>query len=197
MDSSTSHTLVTPLPTKCAALSVDVPSTFQQASSSDKISQYYILPDKQEHLDFIVFDVPEGTQPWDPELPHSGESSLLQTIFLVKALRKPSYLEAKVPVPTRLDLDLLDSLLEDYEDKLVVYFLRYGWPMSRSIVSLTNGLAKVHHKGALDFPDAINHYLATEHFNNTLLVPFFTNRFPDRTASSPLNSVPKWDSDEH
>ena len=26
--------------------------------------------------------------------------------------------------------------------------------------------------------------------------PFFTNPFPDRTASSPLNSVPKWDSDE-
>ena len=29
-----------------------------------------------------------------------------------------------------------------------------------------------------------------------LLGPFFNNPFPDRTASSPLNSVPKWDSDE-
>ena len=68
--------------------------------------------------------------------------------------------------------------------------------MSRSILPLTNGSAKVNHKGALEFPDAINHYLATEHSNNVLLGPFFTNPFPDRTASSPLNSMPKRDSDE-
>ena len=177
-------------------LSVDVSGILQHASSLEKISQYYVLPDKQDQLDFIVFDAPEDTSPWDPELPLSGKSSLLQTFFSVRASGKPNYLEARVPVPTHWDLDLLDSLLEDYADKLVVDFLRYGWPMSRSIFPLTNGSAKVNHKGALQFPDAINHYLATEHSNNTLLGPFFTNPFPDRTASSPLNSVPKWDSDE-
>ena len=68
--------------------------------------------------------------------------------------------------------------------------------MSRSIFPLTNVSAKVNYKGALEFPDAINHYLATEHSSNMLFGPFFTNPFPDRTASSPLNSVPKQDSDE-
>ena len=75
-------------------------------------------------------------------------------------------------------------------------FLRYGWPVSRSILPLTNGSAKVNYKGAIEFPDAINHYLATEHSDNTLLGLLFTNPFPDRTASSGLNSVPKHDSDE-
>ena len=102
-----------------------------------------------------------------------------------------------MPVLTHWDLDLLGSLLEDYEDKLVVDFLWYGWPISRSILPLTNGSAKVNHKGALELQDAINHYLATEHSNNTLLGPFFTNPFPDRTASSQNNSMPKRDSDEH
>ena len=68
--------------------------------------------------------------------------------------------------------------------------------MSRSILPLTNRSAKLNHKGALEFPDIINHYLVTDHSNNTLLGPFFTNPFPDRTASSPLNSVPKRDSDK-
>ena len=77
-----------------------------------------------------------------------GKISLLQKIFLVRASGKPNYLEARVPVPTHWDHYLLDSLLEDYEDKLVVDFLRYGWPMSRSILPLTNGSAKVNHKGA-------------------------------------------------
>ena len=103
----------------------------------------------------------------------------------------------QVPVPTHWDLDLLGSLLEDYGDKLVVNFLRYGWPMSRSILPVTNGSAKVNHKGALEFPNAINHYLVTKHSNNTLLGLFFTNPFPDRTASFPLNSMLKRDLDEH
>ena len=101
-----------------------------------------------------------------------------------------------MPVHTHRDLNLLENLLADYEDKLVVDFHRYRWTMSKSILPLTNGSAKINHKGALDFPDAINHYLATEHSNNTLLGPFFTNPFPDRSALPPLNSVPKRDSDK-
>ena len=46
-------------------------------------------------------------------------------------------------------------------------------------------------------PDAINHYLATEYSNNTLLGPFFNNLFPHRITSSPLNSMPKRDSNKH
>ena len=168
-------------------------STLQHATSLDEISQYHVLPDKQDQLEFIVYDSPEDTPPLGPELPPLGECSPLQTIFSVRASGKPNYLGARVPVPTHWDLNLLENLLADYEDKLVVDFLRYGWPISRSILPLTNGSAKVNHRGAIEFPDAINYYLATEYSNNS---PFFTNPFPDRTASSPLNSVPKHDSDE-
>ena len=171
-------------------------NTLCPAASLDEISQYYVLPGKQDKLDFIACDTPGDNPPVDPELPLLGECSPLQTIFSVRASGKPNYLGAKVPVPTHWDLNLLENLLADYEDKLVVDFLRYEWPISRSILPLTNRSAKINHKGALDFPDAINHYLDTEHSNSTLLGPFFTNPFPDRSALSPLNSVPKHDSDK-
>ena len=160
-------------------------STLQHASSLDEIIEYNILPDKQDQLEFIVYDSPEDTCTLDPELQISGESSPLQTFFSVGASGKPNYLGAKVLVSTHWDLNLLENLLAGYEDKLVGEFLRYGWQMSRSILPLTNGSAKVNHKGAIEFPDAINHYLATKHSNNTLLGLFFTNSFPGRTASSP------------
>ena len=89
-------------------------SAGQHASSLDEISQYYVLPEAQNQLDFIVFDMPESMPPQDPEFPLSGKSSLLQTIFSVLASEKPNYLCARVPVPTHWDLDLLDILLEDY-----------------------------------------------------------------------------------
>ena len=59
--------------------------------------------------------------------------------------------------------------------------------MSRNLFPITDGSLHVNHKGALQFPTAINKYLHTEQANNTLLGPFPHNPFPDRTASSPLN----------
>ena len=101
-----------------------------------------------------------------------------------------------MPVATYWDLDLLDSLLQDYDDRIVVEFLCYGWPMSRNLFPLTDGSSHLNHKGAVDFPDTINHYLAMEQSNNTLLGPFSHNPFMDRTASPSLNSVLKHDSEE-
>ena len=161
---------VTPPSVSNFVLPPKVHSTLHHAASLDEISQYYVLPGKQDKLDFIVYDTPRDNPPVDPELPLSGECSLLQTIFSVRASGKLNYLGAKVPVPTHWDLNLLENLLADYEDKLVVDFLRYRWPMSRSILPLTNRSAKINHKGTLDFPDAINHYLATEHSNNTFVM---------------------------
>ena len=167
----------------------------QQGVNMEEISQYYIFPEQSSQNDCIIYNSLECDIPVDPELPLSGHLSSLQTIFLVREVGKPNYLGTRVPVPTHWDLDLLDSLLQDY-DKMVVEFLRYGWPMSRNFFPLTDDSSHVNHKGALDFPNAINQYLLTEQSNNTLLGPFSHNPFPDRTASSLLNSIPKHDSEE-
>ena len=129
-------------PINGAAAAAEVANTLQHVPSVDEISQYYVFPETHNQLDVIVCDAPESALPQDPELPLLGKSSLLQTIFSVQAFRKPNYLCARVPVPTHLDLNLVGSLMEDYKDKLVVDFLRYGWPMSRSILPLTNRSAK-------------------------------------------------------
>ena len=76
-------------------------------------------------MDSIVYDSPTFDNPLDPELPLSSHLSSLQMIFSVREMGKPNYLGARVPVPTHWDLDLLDSLLQDY-DRMVVEFLCYG-----------------------------------------------------------------------
>ena len=121
-------------------------------------------------MDCIIYDSPKFANPLDPELPLLGHLSSLQMIFSVREMGKPNYLGAREPVLTHWDLDLLDSLLQDY---------------------ITDGSSHVSHKGALQFPTAINQYLCTEQANNTLLGPFPHN------PSSPLNSIPKQDSEEH
>ena len=108
---------VTPPSVSNFVLPPNVHSTLHHAARLDEISQYYVLPGKQDKLDFIVYDT-------NGDNPLSFECSPLQTIFSVRASSKPNYLGAKVPVPTHWDLNLLENLLADYEDKLVVDFLR-------------------------------------------------------------------------
>ena len=145
-------------------LPLQVHDILHQAATMDEISQYYVLPEKHNQLDFIVYNPPEAAAILNPELLLSANLVRYKPFFQSELLGRP--------VLTHWDLHLLENLLEDYNDKLVVDFLRYRWPMSRSILPLTKHSAKVNNKGAIDFPEAINQYLATEHSNNTLLGPF-------------------------
>ena len=52
------------------------------------------------------------------------------------------------------------------------------------------------HKGALDFPCAVDSYLSTELVLGSICGPFARNPFVAPIALSPLNSVPKPDRDE-
>ena len=113
--------------------STAVQSSFQQALNLEEISQYYIFPEKSSQMDCYIYDLPKLETHLDPELPLLGHSSSLQTFFSIRASGKPNYLGARVAVPTHWDLDLLDSLLEGYEDRIVADLLHYGWPMSRSL----------------------------------------------------------------
>ena len=49
-----------------SVLLAEVLGTMQHASSFDEISQYYVLPDKPDQLEFIVYDSPEGNLLADP-----------------------------------------------------------------------------------------------------------------------------------
>ena len=94
-------------------------SSLQQGVSLEEISQYYIFPDRASQQEHIVFDPPLTGASTDPEFPLSGHFSSLQTIYFVQEVGKPNYLSARVPVPMHWDLNLLESLLGDYDDPMV------------------------------------------------------------------------------
>ena len=83
-----------------------MPLADQQGVNMEEISQYYIFPEKFSQTDCIVYDSPDFDNPMDPELPLLGHLSSLQTIFSVREVGKPNYLDARMPVPTHCDLDL-------------------------------------------------------------------------------------------
>ena len=109
---------------------------------------------------------------------------------------RPNFLGARLSVPTSLNLSLWRSLLTEYSDSVVCDYLEFGWPIGYDYHGILPFSDFRNHKGALDFPSAVDSYLSTELALGSVCGPFARNPFVAPIALSPLNSVPKPDSDE-
>lgn len=98
---------------------------------------------------------------------------------------------ARIPVNFHWNLSLFDSLLFDYEDREVVEWLRFGWPINRAL-HLPHPSIQIHnHKGATLFPQHIDQYLAEEIAEGSTFGPFLASPFEQRVQINPLNSRSK------
>ena len=79
---------------------------------------------------------------------------------------------------------------------VVCDYLEFGWPIGYDYHGVLPSSDFRNHKGALDFPSAVDSYLSTELALSSVCGPFARNPFVAPIALSPLNSVPKPDSDE-
>ena len=125
------------------------------------------------------------------------ESNSFVTLHnLVYATGQPNFLGARLSVPTSLNLSLWRSLLTEYSDVVVCDYLEFGWPIGYDYHGVLPSSDPRNHKGALAFPSAVDSYLSTELALGSVCGPFARNPFMAPIALSPLNSVPKPDSDE-
>ena len=170
-----------------------MPQLFEQVKSLDQIELVYKLGEASAEADPILFSAFDS----------NGETNLsdhsvhwVQKILEARKAQDHNFRGAKIPVPTHWNLELLDNLLVDYEDREIVDFLRYGWPMSRDTFPLTLPEAKINHKGAYTCHEEVTRYIQKENSHNTLIGPFKNNPFGPLSASSPLAAIPKKDSEE-
>ena len=94
-------------------------------------------------------------------------------------------------VESAWNLELLDSLLTDYEDSDIVEWLRYGWPTGRLPTLKTPVLNTKSHRGALDYPEQMTKYIEKETRYKAVLGPFDKIPFTHNIGISPLSSRPK------
>ena len=108
---------------------------------------------------------------------------------------QPNYLVARVPVHSALHISKWRALLQDYMDSVVCDFLEFGWPVGFMPTNLPNFDLSTH-RGALLFPEQVTAYLAEEISLGRLAGPFHAVPFTNCFVVSPLDTVPKQDSDE-
>ena len=107
----------------------------------------------------------------------------------------PNFLVARVPVPSALNIPVWRELLQAYEDSVVCEFLEFGWPAGFVPTVLPIFDLRTH-RGALQFSEQVTEYLNKEISLGRVAGPFDDVPFTDGFVVSPLNTVPKRDSDE-
>ena len=107
-----------------------------------------------------------------------------------------NYQHSKFPVPTSWNLEEFESLLgDDYYDKNLITLLRYGWPIE------TTNLMELHsipenQKGARENFESLTDYVSKELAQKSILGPFSKNPFGKAARFSPIDAIPKKDSED-
>ena len=108
----------------------------------------------------------------------------------------PNRWGAQIPVKTKWNLELLQALLVNYEDREVVEWLRYGWPTGRLPSLPEPVISGRNHKGATEYPDSLQKYVKKEASKGAIMGPYDNIPFQNRVGISPLSTRPKKDSPE-
>ena len=95
----------------------------------------------------------------------------VERINMVRDTGLYNHQSSRIPVPTNINIPFLHEFLIDYEDKDIVKFLEFGWPIERdSNVKLQHG--DRNHKGATEFADDIDKYIQKELALGAMIGPF-------------------------
>ena len=106
----------------------------------------------------------------------------------------PNYIGQRILVKSGFNLQLLDHLLKDYHDRQLVQLLMYGFPIDHDGSEVTQSV-KNHGGAGPQFFNHIKEYLDTEIKAGATVGPFNKPLF-EGSAISPMNSVPKKDSEK-
>ena len=116
---------------------------------------------------------------------------------------KFNYQGCKIRVNHRVNFEFLREALKDYKDNDLCDLLEFGFPIGYvgNDAILEQGDKKKlwkhkNHTGATEYPESMLEYLEKEAENKSILGPFKSNPFKTKIKISPVNSVPKKDTEE-
>ena len=98
--------------------------------------------------------------------------------FAVKAHGVPSFLGARIPVASQLNVNEWKRELEGYLDQQLLQLIRFGFTLSfnRKCKLLSDNK---NHSSAIEYPDDIQTYLDEEKHYGTILGPFDSSPIPN------------------
>ena len=166
----------------------------------------YIEPEAKSFVPVAIYapgfvntelDIPDTTA--DPAYfgffeAHINNNAFIDDIMLAHRIIEsgvPNKLGLRIPLNTAWNTPLFDCFLQDYEDREVIDWLTFGFPISRSDEFPDPTPAECNHRGATLFPEVIDEYIRSEIACGDTMGPFSIPPFINRIGVSPLSTRPK------
>ena len=106
-----------------------------------------------------------------------------------------NFKKEKIQVNNVYNFNYIEKELEDYQDKDVIKFFKYGWPLNAADTARQQEMPQ-NQKGAVENQKKLQEYIKAEIEQGTAIGPFRKNPFGPAARISPLNAIPKKDSDD-
>ena len=114
---------------------------------------------------------------------------------LIRQSGVPNYAGCQIRIPAPWNVELFEELLTGYEDKGIIQFLKYSWPVETCDLKQDSTIPR-NQKGATDNVGKVVDYLKDEIKNYSILGPLSTNPFGKLARFSPIDAIPKKDSND-
>ena len=101
----------------------------------------------------------------------------------------------KIRVPSFWNVELFEELLYGYENQDIVQYMKFGWPVDFENVQNLEERPK-NQKGAALNKNKVRNYVQSELNKGSIIGPFAKNPFGKKARFSPIDAIPKKDSDD-
>ena len=150
------------------------------------------INDRNKKFGFLAHDNTDFTfiGPDRPSLPLNSIQDYLKVSRTIRETGLPNYNMARFPIESDLNIEAWEKYLRHYDNKRLLQYLKYGFPLSIINPDKLNNTNVTNHFSALQFPGAVEQYLQKEIQCGAMLGPFDHIDCPHYHCS-PLLTRPK------
>ena len=109
---------------------------------------------------------------------------------IIKCTNKPNDQQAKFPLNSGLNIQAWEHYLQHYPHRILLQYLKFGFPLSIEDPDTLNITNIVNHISALQYPEAVRQYLDKERAHGAIIGPVDQAKSP-HFYCSPLLTRPK------
>ena len=143
-----------------------------------------------KYLGFVTEPTVSCNLPAQPPLDINNASSYLRAVDLILESGLPNYKAVRIPLPSTFDCEYLEQQIGDYHDKVVLDYIKFGFPLGIEHRGHIISNASDNHSSAKAYSNEVSSFIQDELAFDALLGPF--DKIPHSAFTwSPLMTRPK------
>ena len=96
----------------------------------------------------------------------------LRAVDLVLSSGVPNYKYARIPLASGFNWEYIEHHIQDYHDKIILDYIKFGFPLSIMTDHIIKSGAKYNHSSATAYSGEVSQFISEELEQNALLGPF-------------------------